>query len=224
MTTPDMAAALEAAFDKVRTENEAKQAAQLAADSVPTDNVTVLRERAERHAFQAVDGYWGYFNDIQTALNERVITPLLQTVARIAAERDRYRLAWQSAAFRAEARGEGIERIVKDRESYQQWLEQEQAVTAQLRAQAASIRTEALAEAKDEVVEWLVKKAHEGTEVSRLADKVERGAIRLFFDAERSAAAPVQQHFDKVPDPLDGCHWCACGNRWPCKGDGAVTG
>jgi hypothetical protein len=81
----------------------------------------------------------------------------------------------------------------------------------------AEVRTEALAEAKDEVVEWLVKKAHEGTEVSRLADKVERGAIRIFFDAERSAAAPVSQHYDKVPDPQDGCHWCACGNRWPCK-------
>lgn len=85
------------------------------------------------------------------------------------------------------------------------------------------VRTEALAEAKDEVVEWLVKKAHEGTEVSRLADKVERGAIRLFFDAERSAAAPAPQHYDKVPDPLDGCHWCACGNRWPCKHAKAVA-
>ncbi|MEU0783445.1 hypothetical protein ABZ341_17965 [Streptomyces sp. NPDC006173] len=31
------------------------------------------------------------------------------------------------------------------------------------------------------------------------------------------------QHFDKVPDPLDGCHWCACGNRWPCKDAGAVA-
>jgi hypothetical protein len=41
--------------------------------------------------------------------------------------------------------------------------------------------------------------------------------------AELSAAAPVQQHYDKVPDPLDGCHWCACGNRWPCKDAPAVT-
>jgi hypothetical protein len=31
------------------------------------------------------------------------------------------------------------------------------------------------------------------------------------------------QHYDKVPDPADGCHWCACGNRWPCKHAGAVT-
>ncbi|MFH9574282.1 hypothetical protein ACH4MG_27540 [Streptomyces sp. NPDC017454] len=81
----------------------------------------------------------------------------------------------------------------------------------------AEVRAEALAEAKAEVVDWLVKKAHEGTEVTRLADKVERGAIRIFFDAERSAAAVATLHYDKVPDPLDGCHWCACGNRWPCK-------
>jgi hypothetical protein len=27
----------------------------------------------------------------------------------------------------------------------------------------------------------------------------------------------AEQHYDKVPDPADGCHWCACGNRWPCK-------
>lgn len=90
-------------------------------------------------------------------------------------------------------------------------------------AELDQVRTEALAEAKDAVVEWLVKKAHEGTEVARLADKVERGAIRLFFDAERSAAAVAPQHYDKVPDPADGCHWCACGNRWPCKHAPAVT-
>jgi hypothetical protein len=34
---------------------------------------------------------------------------------------------------------------------------------------------------------------------------------------------PVSQHYDKVPDPADGCHWCACGNRWPCKDAPAVT-
>jgi hypothetical protein len=32
--------------------------------------------------------------------------------------------------------------------------------------------------------------------------------------------APAPQHYDKVPDPADGCHWCACGNRWPCKDAG----
>ena len=35
--------------------------------------------------------------------------------------------------------------------------------------------------------------------------------------------APVLEHYDKVPDPADGCHWCACGNRWPCKDATAVT-
>jgi hypothetical protein len=43
------------------------------------------------------------------------------------------------------------------------------------------------------------------------------------YDAA-AGATHMPQHFDKVPDPLDGCHWCACGNRWPCKGDGAGTG
>ncbi|MFE2563138.1 hypothetical protein [Streptomyces mirabilis] len=93
----------------------------------------------------------------------------------------------------------------------------------ELEAVYADARTQALAEAKDAVVEWLVKKAHEGTEVSRLADKVERGAIRLFHDAELAAAAAEPQHYDKVPDPADGCHWCACGNRWPCKHAPVVT-
>lgn len=88
---PDMRAQLETAFASIRSRREAKEAAQLAADSVPTDNVEVLRERAERHAYQAVDEYWGHFNDTQKQLGERVITPLLHTVARIAAERDEAR-------------------------------------------------------------------------------------------------------------------------------------
>lgn len=85
---PDMRTQLETTFARINSEREAKEAAELAADSVPTDNVTVLRERATRHAHRAVDEYWGYFGDIQTALDERVITPLLDAVSRIAAERD----------------------------------------------------------------------------------------------------------------------------------------
>lgn len=88
LVQPDLAGSLEAAFGKVRTEAEAKRAAQLAADSVPTDNIAVLRERAQRHAHEAVDQYWGHFNDIQRMLAEQVITPLLHTVSRIVAERD----------------------------------------------------------------------------------------------------------------------------------------
>lgn len=85
---PDMRTQLETTFARVKSEREAKEAAQLAADSVPTDNPTVLRERATRHAFHAVDEYWGFFNDIQAALTQRVIDPLLEAVARVAAERD----------------------------------------------------------------------------------------------------------------------------------------
>jgi cell division protein FtsB len=95
------------------------------------------------------------------------------------AERDRYRLAWQSARERAQAYGEGILRVVKDRESYQQWLKQEQAATEQLRARIAEL--------------------------------------------EKAEKPSAPQHYDKVPDPLDGCHWCACGNRWPCKQAGEAA-
>ena len=48
-----------------------------------------------------------------------------------------------------------------------------------------AFRAELLVEAKTEVVAWLAKKANEDTPVWQLASKVDRGAIRLFLDAER---------------------------------------
>jgi cell division protein ZapA (FtsZ GTPase activity inhibitor) len=57
------------------------------------------------------------------------------------AQRDRYRLAWTSARERAQAYGEGILRVVKDRESYQGWLKQEQAATQQLKARIAELES-----------------------------------------------------------------------------------
>lgn len=53
-------------------------------------------------------------------------------------------------------------------------------------------RAAVLAEAKTEVVAWLVKKAREGTPVEHLASKVHRGAIRVFPHAEpEKATAPA---------------------------------
>lgn len=51
-------------------------------------------------------------------------------------------------------------------------------------------RVEVLAEAKAEVVAWLSKKAREDKtwDAGVLASKIQRGAIRLFLDAERSEA------------------------------------
>lgn len=46
-------------------------------------------------------------------------------------------------------------------------------------------RTEVLAEAKREVIAWLVKKSQEETPVHHLASKVDRGAIRLFLNRQR---------------------------------------
>lgn len=42
-------------------------------------------------------------------------------------ERDRYRSAWQSARFRAQAYGEGILRHVADRDTWKSWCKQAQA-------------------------------------------------------------------------------------------------
>ncbi|MBR8638693.1 hypothetical protein KEF29_03610 [Streptomyces tuirus] len=60
----------------------------------------------------------------------------------VLAERDRYRLAWLSARERAQAYDEGILRVVKDRESYQGWLKQEQAFTQHLQARIAELEAE----------------------------------------------------------------------------------
>lgn len=65
-------------------------------------------------------------------------------------------------------------------------------------------RAEILAEAKVEVVAWLVKKAAEGNDpIESLASKVDRGAVRIFLgtghyrdamDAHRDEAAAVALH------------------------------
>lgn len=89
-TETGTAASLESAWEKRRAENEATRAAQLAADSVPTTDIDTLRERATRHAHESVDRYWGHFDDIQTALGETVISPLLETVSRLVAEHEPY--------------------------------------------------------------------------------------------------------------------------------------
>lgn len=41
--------------------------------------------------------------------------------------------------------------------------------------------------------------------------------VRDWTDVTEVVQAAAPEHYDKVPDPADGCHWCACGNRWPCK-------
>lgn len=51
----------------------------------------------------------------------------------------------------------------------------------EVRTRLDAYRTEVLAEAKVEVVAWLVKKTAEDTPVARLADKVDRGAVRIFL-------------------------------------------
>jgi hypothetical protein len=46
---------------------------------------------------------------------------------------------------------------------------------------------------------------------------LEDAAEHLEKRADQAAEGAEARHYDKVSDPADGCHWCACGNRWPCK-------
>lgn len=64
--------------------------------------------------------------DADTVANRaaQVITRMGADIRALTGERDRYRTAWRSARERAQAYGEGILRVVKDREQYQEWLRQ----------------------------------------------------------------------------------------------------
>ena len=98
---------------------------------------------------------------------------LLAELAAVRAERDRYRAAWQSASFRAEARGEGILRITRDRESYQGWLKQEQAHTQHLRSELAKYvgKEPTIAEEMEHLIHCL-------DAVSTVCDEAEKQATR----------------------------------------------
>ncbi|WP_432008686.1 hypothetical protein [Streptomyces bacillaris] len=69
----------------------------------------------------------------------QAITAMGTDVREARTERDRYRLAWQSARQRAEAYGEGIMRLCDDRDTWKGWLEQEQAHSAGLRTEVARL-------------------------------------------------------------------------------------
>ncbi|MFE7233984.1 hypothetical protein ACFVAF_25610 [Streptomyces sp. NPDC057596] len=136
--TPKRAAALTAWIDKfspIDGQRAVENAETVLEEDVPALLAELAAVRAERDQAQArveeLEDRNGCLLD-QQAKDDAEFAEAL-------AERDRYRLAWQSASFRAEARGEGILRIVKDREAYQKWLEQEQAATQQLRTRVAEL-------------------------------------------------------------------------------------
>lgn len=80
-------------------------------------------------------------------------------------------------------------------------------------------RAEILAEAKNETVAWLVKKAAEGCNIADLASKVDRGAVRAFLgtghyrdamDAHRAQVLTEAADFVGNDDTCDcgGCDSC----------------
>lgn len=180
--TPGMAEALESAFAKARTEREAKEAAQLAADSVPTDNIVVLRERATRHATEAIDEYWGHFGDMQLTLNQRVITPLLNTVTRIAAERDKAR-----AVALNDAADEVVASCPDHSDRDEAWMDCHCAVADELRRMAAAPAVPVPDNAAADVPEFAVR--WPDGELTRAADR-EHG-LRAIESAHRAEPGAV---------------------------------
>ncbi|MFJ2259516.1 hypothetical protein ACIOKD_14440 [Streptomyces sp. NPDC087844] len=123
----------------------------------------------------------------------------------------RLRLAWQSARERAQAYGEGILRIVADRESYQDWLKQEQAVTERLRARVAEL------EAAAEKIRHLHKDSPMGPcPVCVDADAMARGDdYTVPYPCPTARLAGAQD--------CDPCHPCGCPKRFNRHADGCPT-
>jgi hypothetical protein len=78
--------------------------------------------------------------DVVAQRAAQVIASMGADIRALTAERDRYRCAWQSARFRAQAYGEGILQVVKDREAYQGWLKQAEARIAELERPAVEAK------------------------------------------------------------------------------------
>jgi hypothetical protein len=113
---------------------------------------------------------------------------------------------------------------------YHQAMPQADDPFAQPRAFRSSVFSEAATEVeKLDAQEPNDRRDHSRAYLDGYSDGVQDAAERLEKLADQAAegsettAAPVSQHYDKVPDPADGCHWCACGNRWPCKHAGEVA-
>jgi hypothetical protein len=80
-------------------------------------------------------------------------------------------------------------------------------------------RTEVLAEAKTEVVAWLVKKASEGCNTGALASKVDRGAVRIFLGTGHYRDAMDAHRVEvlaEAADYVDNDDECDCGGCDTC--------
>lgn len=73
---------------------------------------------------------------------------------------------------------------------------------------ADAYRAEVLAEAKVEVVAWLVKKAAEGYDVGGLASKVDRGAVRIFLGTGHYWDALDAHRAKVLTEAIDGLADC----------------
>ncbi|UJV42020.1 hypothetical protein [Streptomyces sp. AMCC400023] len=86
-------------------------------------------------------------------------------------------------------------------------------------------RAEILAEAKTEVVAWLVKKDRENTPVGHLASKVDRGAVRIFLGTGHYRDAMDAHRAEVLNEAADMVHamadpQCTCGGCDSCAARG----
>jgi hypothetical protein len=93
--------------------------------------------------------------DADTVANRaaQVISSMGADIRTLRRERDRYRNAWRSARERAQAYGEGILRVVKDREAYQGWLRQAEEAAARAAAPAVQAPDTDRAALRDRIAE-----------------------------------------------------------------------
>ncbi|MEW2164363.1 hypothetical protein AB0912_15425 [Streptomyces sp. NPDC007084] len=108
--------------------------------------------------------------DTVTRRATQVITSMGADIRSLTGERDRYRSAWCSARERAQAHGEGILRVVGDREEYRKWLRQAEAAAEAYRlalSQALGLGTGANWEAIRDRSRDLVAEVAELTEAVR---------------------------------------------------------
>lgn len=75
-------------------------------------------------------------------------------------------------------------------------------------------RAEILAEAKTEVVAWLVKKDRENTPVGHLASKVDRGAVRIFLGTGHYRDAMDAHHAEAFTEGARLLEDAACDADW----------
>lgn len=147
----------------------------------------------ERQAVDAVLAVLQEDQDAYEATTEQQLQDTLRHLGRAERARARYRLAWQSARFRAQAYGEGILRAVDDRDAYKGWMEQAQAEVIRLTGLLSEYSDRAIAN-------------------GQRAEKAEAAVARVRLLHQRCTC---RRELDLSLAPIVHCD--CCDENWPCS-------